>query len=430
MFTLYDVDSKENRRPRLEYEKSAKFNGFRVFDTRFETFVDRTLVWSQIGSDINGEAIGDSSGTSVSLNDIGDIVAIGAPFNDSGYTRVFKWDGSSWNQLGADIDGEVNGDQAGWSVNLNSSGDRIAIGARLNSGNGFFSGHTRIFGWNGAVWNQLGADIDGEGSLNLSGISVSLNSSGDRVAIGANLNRDNGFFSGHTRIFEWNGAVWNQLGVDIDGEAASDFSGISVSLNSSGDRVAIGANGNDGNGADSGHTRIFKWDGIAWIQLGVDIDGEASLDESGISVSLNSSGDRVAIGAHRNNGNGFESGHTRIFEWDGAVWIQLGTDIDGEAASDLSGYSVSLNNNGDRVAIGAYFNDGINGVDSGHTRIFEWDGAVWNQLGLDIDGEAAVDLSGYSVSLNGIGDKVAIGAQRNSENGLDSGHTRIFEYGL
>jgi hypothetical protein len=68
----------------------------------------------------------------------------------------------------------------------------------------------------------------------------------------------NGSSSGHTRVFEWDGSDWQQLGSDIDGEVAGDRSGYSVSLNSAGDRVAIGARSNDGNGSGSGHTRIFK----------------------------------------------------------------------------------------------------------------------------------------------------------------------------
>ena len=31
------------------------------------------------------------------------------------------------------------------------------------------------------------------------------------------------------------------------------------------------------------------------------------------------------------------SGHTRLYEWDGTSWVQLGADIDGEAAGDQSG---------------------------------------------------------------------------------------------
>ncbi|MDP6533541.1 MAG: hypothetical protein QGH89_06955 [Candidatus Marinimicrobia bacterium] len=48
-----------------------------------------------------------------------------------------------------------------------------------------------------------------------------------------------------------------QLGSDIDGEAADDYSGYSVSMNSAGDRVAIGAYGNDGTASNAGHVRIF-----------------------------------------------------------------------------------------------------------------------------------------------------------------------------
>ena len=80
--------------------------------------------------------------------------------------------------------------------------------------------------------------------------------------------------------------AWNQLGSDIDGEAASDSSSLSVSLSSDGTIVAIGAQSNDGNGSNSGHTRIYQWDSASssWNQLGSDIDGEAANDYSGVSA--------------------------------------------------------------------------------------------------------------------------------------------------
>ena len=81
---------------------------------------------------------------------------------------------------------------------------------------------------------------------------------------------------------------------------------------------------------------------------------EASNDRSGSSVSLSGDGTRVAIGApYNSNGNGTNSGHVRVYELSGNNWTQLVSDIDGEAASDLSGESVSLSADGTRVAIGA-----------------------------------------------------------------------------
>ena len=94
-----------------------------------------------------------------------------------------------------------------------------------------------------------------------------------------------------------------QLGSDIDGEAAGDYSGYSVSLDSDGDRVAIGAYLNDGSFNNAGHVRIYSWDGSSWSQLGSDIDGEGEDDRSGNSVSLDSDGDRVAIAGYLNDGN-------------------------------------------------------------------------------------------------------------------------------
>ncbi|CAK0855800.1 unnamed protein product [Prorocentrum cordatum] len=155
------------------------------------------------------------------------------------------------------------------------------------------------------------------------------------------------------------GASWSQVGQDIDGEAAGDLNVWSVSLSSDGSRVAIGAYGNDGAGSNSGHVRVFGLSGNAWSQVGQDIDAEAAGDYSGTSVSLSSDGSRVAIGAYGNYGAGPMSGHVLVFGLSGNTWSQVGQDIDGEAAVDGSGTSVSLSSDGSRVAIGARNNHGV-----------------------------------------------------------------------
>ena len=183
------------------------------------------------------------------------------------------------------------------------------------------------------------------------------------VAIGAIYNDGNGSNSGHVRVYQYNGSQWVQIGQDIDGEANND-------LNSDGTIVAIGAIKNDGNGSNSGHVRVYQYNGSQWVQLGLDIDGEASDDYSRWSVSLNSDGTIVAIGTHQNDGNGPNSGHVRLYQYNGSQWVQIGQDIDGEAINDQSGYSVSLNSYGTIVAIGAHSNDG-NGSNSGHVRVYQ-----------------------------------------------------------
>ena len=106
--------------------------------------------WTQLGADINGEAVGDNSGYSVSMSSDGTKVAIGAPYNDgngsnSGHVRVYSYSANSWTQLGGDIDGEAVGDQSGWYVSMSSDGTKIAIGAHNNDFNGTNSGHVTVY---------------------------------------------------------------------------------------------------------------------------------------------------------------------------------------------------------------------------------------------------------------------------------------------
>jgi predicted secreted hydrolase len=390
-----------------------------------ETIASTTI--SQLGVDIDGEAAGDESGSSVSLSEDGSRVAIGAHYNDetgsnAGHVRIYDWDGTAWTQAGADIDGEAEGDNSGLTVSLSSSGSRVAIGARYNDENGSNAGHVRIYDWNGTAWTQAGADIDGEAEGDNSGVSVSLSADGSRVAIGAHYNDETGSNAGHVRIYDWDGTAWTQAGADIDGEAVNDYSGVSVSLSADGSRVAIGAIYNDETGSNAGHVRIYDWDGTTWNQAGADIDGEAADDQSGNSVSLSEDGSRLAIGARKHDG---ARGHVRIYDWDGTTWNQAGADIDGEAEGDNSGVSVSLRADGSRVAIGARYND-ENGSNAGHVRIYDWNGTAWTQAGADIDGEAADDQSGRSISLSSNGSRVAIGARINDGFATDAGHVRIF----
>ena len=88
-----------------------------------------------------------------------------------------------------------------------------------------------------------------------------------------------------------------------------------------------------------------------------------------MNVSLSSDGTIIAIGARNNDGNGSNSGHVRVYKWNNSNWDQLGADINGEEEGDQSGWSVSLNSDGTIVAIGAKNNDGINAVSYTHLTL-------------------------------------------------------------
>ncbi|MCF6775531.1 FG-GAP repeat protein [Thiotrichales bacterium 19X7-9] len=325
-------------------------------------------------------------------------------------------------QVGGDIDGQAASDAAK-EIAISSDGSIVALGAALNDGNGVNAGHVRVFQYDGSNWLQLGNELDGSSAGDLFGVSVSLSADGSRLAIGANQNATfGGSGNGYVHVFDYNGTNWLQTGSDIIGEGLNDFFGVEVSLSDDGNTLAVGANQNNGNGSDSGHTRIFTWNGLAWNQLGLDLDGEALGDQFGWSLSFSSNGNRLAIGAVNNDGaQGVDSGHVRVFDWDGTVWSQIGSDIDSEAPYDWSGFAVSLSDDGSRLAVGAYVNE------AGQVVIYDYDGTNWVQVGADITGEALADASGQSVLLSGDGSRVFIGAPNNDGGGNNSGHVRIYD---
>ena len=92
----------------------------------------------------------------------------------------------------------------------------------------------------------------------------------------------------------------------------------------------------------------YKQLDCTWL-LAETFTGEANGDEFGRSVSLSEDGKTLAIGATYNDDNGSASGHVRVYNLAGSEWQQVGGDIDGEAAGDESGWSVSLSADGTTI---------------------------------------------------------------------------------
>jgi Secretion system C-terminal sorting domain/HYR domain len=262
---------------------------------------------------------------------------------------------------------------------------------------------TALFDLQAQNWTQIGSDIDGETEDNWSGYAVSLSANGNIVAIGEPLTDETGIDDGQVRVYQNIAGNWTQIGSDIVGEAAGDRFGSAVSLSAGGDIVAVSARRNDGNGTDAGHVRVYQNVSGNWIQIGSDIDGEAAGDQSGDAVSLSANGSILAIGSVRNEA---WAGDVRVYQNISGNWTQIGSDIVGEAVSDQSGCSVSLSSNGNIVAIGAFGNSNA----AGQVRVYQNVSGNWTQTGQDINGYFQENLLGYSVSLNANGNIIAIGA--------------------
>jgi Secretion system C-terminal sorting domain/FG-GAP repeat len=382
--------------------------------------------WSQLGQDIDGQAANEQSGTSTSMNASGTTVIISAPrAMDAGLmkgkARVFEWNGSAWFQKGSDLVGTSDGDVFGDAVSMSANGNIIAVGAPGFLNPTFPPGYARVYEWNGTSWIQKGADIIGESTGDNCGGGVSLSDDGNTIAVGAYTNDGGGGNSGHCRVFAWNGSSWVKKGADIDGEAGNDFCGNSVSIAANGNMVAVGAAGHDGGGNGLGQIRVFEWIGSNWVQKGADVFGTSIVRGYGAELALSDDG-TTFIGSGYTSANG-SIGHIKMHNWDGSSWVQKGAILSGDGGSDFFGNSdVDINGDGSMVIAGGLTTGG-----SGYAKVFSFVGGAWVQQGPNIQGEASSDQFGRSVSMDSDGSILAIGTPFNDGNGTSAGHVRVFQ---
>lgn len=377
--------------------------------------------WSQLGTEHFGDAGNDNFGNTVSINGSGNIYASSTRGSTSitSYCKVFKWDlgTSSWEQMGSDLTGATVGDYFGLDQQLSEDGNRIVVGAFGSGEMGSYSGHTKVFEWDGADWVQMGSTILGDATLHFFGYCVSMNNTGDRIAsFSANSN--------YCRIFEWDGTDWVQLGSDILHEGGTT-NGSEIALNGDGSRVVVGSNGGITSGTGSGYSSVYEWDGTDWVQMGSNIEALDNESEVASSVEINDSGNRIVLNARYNDGGGTDYGRVRTYEWDGSSWNQMGGTFQSSPDDYASyGVGVSFNGAGNRLAIGDP--DNLSGI----ARVYEWDGSSWLQVDSDIMGDGFSNYFSYDVRLNSSGKVLLVGDYVNYSTVYGAGASWVFSQPL
>lgn len=375
---------------------------------------------TQKGSNIETQESFSSFASSVDTSYDGTRVVVGAYGKSDWGFRVFEYDGNDWQQIGSDIDTEYPNTVSHYEVAISDSGNRVVVGAVFNSIPDF--GKVRIFEFDGADWNQIGNTLIGESNYDFFGSRISMSSAGNRIIVGAKFNNSS---RGNARIFEYNGVDWIQLGEDIDGDIDQFHFAESVSISDDGNVVAVGSNQFVSNDQfDTGLTRIFHYDGINWVQVGEDILGEAENDNFGVRISLSENGNRIVVGA---GGILTRKGYAKVYDYDGSNWIQLGPTIYGDNIGDSFGRMVSLSNNGTRIAVGSPYNRNSNRP--GLVKLYEYHNLNWLQLGNNILGDNELDKFGETITFSSDGNTLIVGALTYiySQSGTEEGYAKVFD---
>ena len=171
-------------------------------------------------------------------------------------------------------------------------------------------------------------------------------------------------------------------------------------------------------------------------------------DRFGASVSLSGDGKTLAVGAPQEDSNATgvngdqtdnstESvGAVYVFSLSGKTWSQQAYLKGPDSYTDVFGYSLSLSDDGNTLAVGAYGDDsdatGINNNgggsagNSGAAYIFSRSGVTWSQQAyIKASNSESGDHFGWSVSISADGNTLAVGAYLEDSNatGIDGDQT-------
>ncbi|OUS01513.1 hypothetical protein A9Q86_06970 [Flavobacteriales bacterium 33_180_T64] len=388
---------------------------------------------TQIGQDILGvpnpsgpstnspdNPIGDNGAISISAN--GSIMAISnvntiITGTKKGKVTVYDFNGTNWVPLGGDIHSiHRTSGTFGAAVSLSDNGKRLAVSDPSYHLPGKLTGQVQVYELQGsgstASWTPLGNNIV-DLEMFTAGLSVSLSGDGNTLAIKI---RDNyrKEYEGLTQVYKLNGTTWEQVGSNILGKKIKKTlfivsvnghtTSTEVSLNTDGTKLAVGTHLNDEPGKkEAGRVCMYELQGTGttatWNKTG-EFVGDNKKDLFGKSVSLSDDGNTVVVGAYTYLNT--QPGYVKIYNYNGSTWTQKGTTL--KDPNNLNGYgfgrSVSINANGNTLAIGARKADPVNGT----VHIYKWDGTDWINSSSKI-----TDKSATAVSLNKDGQKVAIG---------------------
>ena len=362
----------------------------------------------------------------------------------------------------------------GFGSNLSFSKDGSTVASYVDyrtpgvTGNAAMVGRIIVYHYNGSSWVQKGQNLDGTDTHYGNGQRTTLSSDGNMIAIGFAYvryiyNENGNWVRGGVRIYKYNltTLLWEQMGSFLIpristiqyGTADNELFGESMSFSTDGTIIAIGAPYAIWyNGA----VLIYKYETrnsvldwyysaiISIMEFQIDINIFGGIQDGpyiypnnntgyqffGSQIALSSDGTVVAGTAPFGPYNDFPdirveppyAGIVRIFKFNGSSWINTGR-IVGEYENDgVSSISISLSGNGNIIAIGTYRNSG-NGQENGHVRVYAWNTSdnSWNQLGLDIDGQGGLNSEGLyartgnSISLSYDGTILAVSSTNQGE---------------
>lgn len=219
--------------------------------------------------------------------------------------NVEMWDGSAWQDLGANLT-----DSSGYPACDSIAWFDDGAGARLYAGGAFSQAAgmpaANLASWNGTSWSEVGGGLDGW----VTQLAVYDDGSGPALYVAGLFTHAGG--QSANRIAKWNGTSWSTLGTGLNDYVSL----LAVADDGSGSKLYVAGAFTQANGSSA--NRFARWSSAGWSAMplpGGTPVGLAQFDDGSGPRLWATSGDRVS-------------------RWNGTSWTYLG--------QILGGYSRTL----------------------------------------------------------------------------------------
>jgi hypothetical protein len=304
-------------------------------------------------------------------------------------------------------------------------GDTLVIGSNSTERSRVLAGAAYVYVRNGARWT-LQAKLVPDDAVAIHFFGWSVDVSGDTIVVGAPGDNFAGQYSGAAYVYVRNGTIWTRQAKLIPSVSrARDEFGTSVSIDNN--TIVVGSNFHDDGAENGGAAFVFVRNGTTWTEQAKLLASDASAEGwFGVSVSVH--GDRIAVGAIYDDAVRTDSGAAYIFQRTGTIWTEQTKLVAPDGApGDTFGFSIAIQ--GNRIVVGAnHFDLDTTGTPPGAAYVFEWDGFGWvatdTLTSPDLPGQG---FYGFGVSVALSDDTIIIGAHGDDQTGNDAGAAFVFQ---
>tara|TARA_R100000935_G_scaffold8302_7_gene17464 strand:- start:95883 stop:97373 length:1491 start_codon:yes stop_codon:yes gene_type:complete len=304
----------------------------------------------QIGSTITASEEGFAFGQNVQISeDSKRIVVSGYGSSEQG-VAIFENRNGDWVQQPFEVPSDFPDSPVIYSVAMSSDGTKIALGSVINRFEEN-NGNVKVFQYVNNTWSQRGTTIESEDNNELFGRSVAISDDGNRVLVGARLNSEKAVLGGRAVVYHYANNTWSQLGEAVYGTEDGFKVGSSTAISSDGKSIFIGSNSshtkNNPASPFEGYIETLIWENNSWVNQYIEKGGK--YDHLGFSVDISKNGEIFATTANQLK---FNRGYVKVYRNANGIFNEYKL-LDSEVNSPL-GSSLSISETGNKIAVLAF----------------------------------------------------------------------------